>query len=222
MPPGWKENSHKRNIIDSVFRNVQSSVIGQTKIVFFALNYDDPGYPVIVNGKEPKRYNTNAVYSIIDMSFEKGSRVDVPSGIIRPSLADTRNAFFDDPFNGSVRVNMDGDVDFTFTLPENISIENFKLHWSTFMPLHLKYQPKPPKGAPQQTFAKNTYKFFIYNNSISKWEDMDNEFDSSGKASSYINNKRELKVRANATIDRSGPEGELLGLPELEISGVVK
>ena len=223
MPPNWKTDNRKRNMLDNVFRNIYMPSVGEAKITFLALNYDDPGYTVSVNGAEPKIYNTNVLYSVSNLDLVKGSRLDIPTGIIRPALGeDTKNAFFDDPLNGGVRVNMDGDVDFFFTVPANIAVENFKLHWSSFMPMYIKYQPKPPKGASQQTYAQNTYKYFIYNNVTSKWEEAGAEYDAKGNVSQYLNDKKEIKVRANVTIDRSGMEGELLGVPELEISGVVK
>ncbi|MCX7841720.1 MAG: hypothetical protein N2489_01430 [Clostridia bacterium] len=221
MPEGWREKNRKRNIIESVFPNVYVETAGKPRITIFALNYDDPGYTMTINDKQPKRYNTNAVYSIFDLAFKKGSRMDIPSGIIRPVLLDTKNANIDDFLNGGLRMNMDGDADLAFLIPENMTVESFKLHWSTFMPIYIKYQAVQQKGATKQTYAKNNYKFFVYNVASSKWEEMDSEF-SSANPSAYIDDKRQLKVRVNAAIDRSAPEGELLSIPKLEISGVVK
>lgn len=222
LPPDWAEKMRKRNIFENVLRNMLYTVSGEAKIMLFALSDSDQGYDVIINGKAPKKFNTNIIFASAPINFEKGKQVEIPSGIFKPVLDDPKNASFDDPLMGGVRVHNDGDVDFKFTLPDSIKVEKFQIDWDTYLPAYVKYRPKPAKGSPQPSIAKNTYKFFIFNNSTSNWEEMNRKFEASSGISNYISDKGELKLRVNALLDRSGAQEELLGIPELKISGVVK
>lgn len=222
MPPDWPEKSRKRNLFENVLRNMIMNTQGKPQILFFALNNDDQGYSVVINGKEPKKYSTNIVYSAAPMNFEKGKQVIIPSGIFKPVLEDQKNAHFEDPLMGGVRVHGDGDVDFKVVLPDNINPGKIKIDWSTFLPSYAKYRPKAPKGVQQPPLAKNTYKYYIYNIKASKWEEVGQQYILESNLANYINDKHEVKLRANAVLDKNGMQDELLGLPELEISGVVK
>ncbi|MCR4436786.1 MAG: hypothetical protein QHH06_14280 [Clostridiales bacterium] len=223
LPPDWPEKMRKRNIVESVLRNMLTNDTGGSpSILFFAFNYSDEGYNIIINGKEPKKYNTNIVYSGTPILFEKGKPVDIPPGIYKPVLEDTKNANLEDPVTEGVRVHNDGDVDFKFTLPANIKVETLKVDLSTFLPAYAKYRAKAAGSAGQPAMAKNTYKYYIYNCSASRWDEIGSSFAVQSNASNYINSQGELRVRVNAALDKNGMQEELLGLPELEISGVVK
>jgi len=227
-PPDWRERNRKRNIIDSVFDRIRNNFVRtnkQMKIMFLALNSDDPDYRIMINGEEPKKYHTNVIYSIANIEFEKGMKVEIPTGIIQPVLESGDIAHYDGSFNSGIRVQADGDVDFKFVIPDNISVESFKVSWSAFIPIYIKQQmqqTQQKKNAAQQIFGNNTYEFFVYNLKTSQWEKFDEEFTADRNINDYINDKLELKLRTSATLDKSGNQGALLGTPEIELKGVVK
>lgn len=218
----WQEKQRKRNILENITRNMVFNNQNGTKIMFFALNYDDMGYDIIINGKAPAKFNTNIVYSAVPMNFEKGKHMQIPEGIFKPVLDNTKNAYLEDPLVGGVRINTDGDVDFNFTLPDNINIDKIRIICSTFLPGYVKYSPQPVKGQQQPNTAKNTYRYYVFNCKTSQWEEIKQDFTIETDVYNYINNKSILKFRINAVLDKNGAQEELLGVPGLEISGVVK
>jgi len=115
-------------------------------------------------------------------------------------------------------LNQEFNMDFNFAVPEYISPEKFRIKWSTFL-MSDAYQFGQKTNQSSQNTPSNTYIYYIYNNSTSKWDeaDKDQQFDS--KTSSYISNEGIIKVRAAVT-----PvwQEEILKIPEIELSGVVK
>lgn len=213
-----REKNRKRSIFESTFFNMYQGSSGKARITFCALSDFDPGYSMIINEKQPKTYNTSIIYTDMELHLEKGSRVHIPAGIIRPTLIDGKSAYFDERLN-ALRIHQDGDVDMSFSVLENVIIEKLQVTWSKFLPSYLKYRPQNSKSP--QTYAKHTYKFYIYNISTSKWEETGEKFVLE-PISSYADKDGLIKVRVKAALDRSSLEGELLGLPELELIGVVK
>lgn len=229
LPEDWPEKNRKRTIVENIFRNYSMASQGQPKIYFFAFNNDfDPSYNITVNGKDPKTYNTNAVMSQMNMVLEKGKPAVFPSGLIKAVMEQDsqRNAFIDgDTFSGGgVRVNTSGDVQFKIALPGSLSVDKLKISWSPVVPSYIKYQPK----SSTQQYGKNEYKYYIYDVKKSKasgvdvWEEIKEEYEVTSAISSYVNDSGEIKLKANVTVDRTRPTEELLGIPEIEISGVVK
>ncbi len=219
IPDNWKENSRKRTIIESSFGNIYQSISGKGHLLFFALNYDDPGYKVTVNGNKPKVYNSNAIYSVSGIDFSKGSRIELPSGILVPALQNpgkTANIQMEDPVSGGVNVFANGDVDFTLKVPDNISVDGFTVKWSKFLPMGYRY------NSPNMKFRKDKYKFYIYNTLTKSWEETKEFIDISSNPGKYLDQKNQIQVRANVEIDQTGPEGEQLGLPEFSVNGGVK
>ncbi|MDP4092317.1 MAG: hypothetical protein Q8920_03060 [Bacillota bacterium] len=227
MPKDYAEKSRKRNIYENLLRNVlnyrytNASGVKDASVLFVAMNYDDQGYNITVNGKVPKKYNTNVIFSNSSFNLEKGKHVEIPGGIINPVLVTQNVAFYDDPVSGGVRVQNDGDFEFKANMPLNIRIDQLKINWATVLPSYIKYQPKLPNGSQQQPAAKNSYRFYIYNYKTASWEEMQQQFSVSNSAS-YIKNTGDLKLKVSAKLDKNGAQQELLGIPEITLSGEVQ
>ena len=221
-PADYPEKLRKRNILENMVRSSFNELnnVGGMKLMFFALNYDGQAYDILINDKAPKLYNTNVVFSNISLGLEKGKHLDIPSGIFRPVIENIQSANFEDPLLGGMRVFRDGDTDLKYSLPANLEIDRFRVDWSTFLPGYVKYRPKPVKGQPQQIIAKNTYKFYIYNCITSQWEEFNQSLNVDSDVSRYIDKNRELRLRVNTVLDKTGSQEELLSIPELELSGV--
>jgi hypothetical protein len=225
-PPDWKEKYRKRNIIDTVYNSIRDIYVGENdgmKIMFLALNFNDPDYQLMINGKEPQKFHTNIIYSNIGISFEKGKKLEIPTGIIQPVLDKGDNVYFDDrAFSDGFRVQADGDVDFKFIIPGGISVEKIKVSWDTFISQDMRYLMQQQNNNTQQVYGNDTHEFFIYNTSTSQWEKFDNEFTVDKRVGDYIDENMEIKLRTSITLDKAGEQVQMVGVPEIEIRGVVK
>lgn len=225
-PPDWREKYRKRSIIDAVYNNTQEIYAGGNdgmKVAFLALNFNDPDYRIMINGKEPQKFYTNIIYSNIDISFEKGKKAEIPTGIIQPVLDKGDNVYFEGrAFSDGFRVESDGDVDFKFIIPDSISVEKIKIRWGTYIPQDIKYLMQQQNNDARQVYGNDTHEFFIYNTSTSQWEKFDNEFTADKRVGDYIDENMEIKLRTSITLDKPGEQVQMIGVPEIEIRGMVK
>lgn len=223
--PDWRENTRKRNMLENFYNNISNLYIGSSgriDMMFIALDFDDPQYSLNVNGDDPQKFNSNVIYSSIDMKPEKGANVEIPSGLILPSLEASDTAFYDGSFNNGVRVQADGDVFFRFAIPDTIDIGGFKINWSTFTPTYLKYQQQQKNSQVQQTYGKDKYEFSILNFKTGQWEKFEDHFSTESNLNDYIDDMRVIRLKSTVTLDKSGTQALLLGLPEIELKGVAK
>lgn len=217
----WMENNRKRNILENILARNSGTTGSQAGIMLIAFNYDDPGYGLDINGQKPKTYNTNIVYSAMGMNLEKGSKITLPAGIVKAVFDQSKTSFASsyDISQGSIRVHEDADVDFTAFIPSNIKAGSIKILWENVIPAYIKYRSS---SSPSQNYGKNVHKYFILNNTTGGWEEIASGHTIDKNASDYINGNNEIKLRANVTLDKNSSPGELLGTPDLEISGVVE
>lgn len=234
-PADFPEKRRKREIIQSLLRDQYYSLRGQAKIGLYALNYQDMGYKVEINGEQSQAYHTNSVFSSTDIQFEKGKEVEIPAGIVLPYLeedVDGERIASLDSDNG-VRVRNEGDIDFTYTLPEDIQLTEFSLKFDTYVPLNVKYNIEIRKQKDKNFQAKilqNQYEYYLYNKVSDTWEKIEDTHTQVQSIDSYIDAEKKLKVRVkvvkmaedDSESDDEYVQSERLAFPKLQLKGVAR
>ena len=239
VPDDYREKLRKRNAVDTLLYNKYNSIKNKSGIGLYALNYQDMGYDLEINDEIPVTYSTNAVFYSTDLIFEKGLEVDIPSGIILPQLVQNQDNEKYAQLDGDDGIEIEQlcDVDFTYTLPENFSLEEFSLKFGTYLPLSVKYRLEDRQAnnsGVQLKLLQNRYEYYLYNSSNDKWEKIESIHSQLKEASRYVDAKNSLKVRIKVVemADRDSEDlykdsslyvqVERLALPELQLKGVTK
>ncbi|HHV97762.1 MAG TPA: hypothetical protein GXX37_15085 [Clostridiaceae bacterium] len=234
-PEDFPEKRRKRTAISNLFGAKYLEIKGQAKIGLFALNYQDIGYDIKVNGQEPIQYYTNGIFTILEMNFEKGQIFEIPAGIILPQVSqdnieqDVARVYDDN----SVDVIDKGDIDFIFDIPDGLYTEEFSLKFDTYIPLHIKYtieNMKQRNSNLQAQILQNKYEYYLYNWTLGKWERIQDNHTQTENVKQYIDENNRIKVRVKvieiAQIEPGNNynyvETERLAFPELSLKGVVK
>ncbi|NLC68665.1 MAG: hypothetical protein GX754_07805 [Clostridiaceae bacterium] len=235
VPEDFPEKYRKRRAVESLLGSYYYGLKGQAKIGLYALNYQDLGYDIEINGQEPVKYYTNGIFTSLDMSFEKGKEFDIPAGIIQPRLSQESVAKNVASIDGDygVRVKGLGDIDFIYAIPENLYTEEFSLEFQTYVPVYVKYNIEALKERNsnfQVKILQNKYEYYIYNNSLGIWEQIGEHYVQAGNAGQYVDKDNCIRVRVKVleiamvepTASYSYVEAERLAFPALQIKGVVK
>ena len=234
-PADFLAKRRKRLAIERLLQSQYSSIRGLTKIGLYALNNQNLGYNIKINDEQPISYFTNGIFSSMDMNFEKGREVDIPSGILLPTIDEyglVQNTATFDSDNG-VRIRNKGDIDFTYTLPEGIRSTEFSLSFDTYIPLYVKYnieEMKMRNSNLQTKILQNQYEYYLYNNASDSWEQINDAHTQVEDVDRYIDAENRLKVRVRvvemAETDTKSQneyiELERLAFPALQIKGVVR
>jgi hypothetical protein len=235
LPDDFLEKRRKRLAIERLLEPQYSGIRGQTKIGLYALNYQNLGYDIKINGEQPVTYFTNGIFSSMDMNFEKGQKFDIPSGIILPHIDEygivQRVATVDGDVG--VRIRNEGDIDFIYHIPEGMQPTEFSLKFNTYIPLYVKYnieEMKARNNNVQMKILQNRYEYYLYNKSSENWERINDLHTQAKDVEQYIDEERKLKVRVKvvemAKDDSKSPdeyiELERLSFPGLQLKGVVQ
>lgn len=234
-PADFPEKYRKRLAVERLLQPQYSSIRGQTKIGFYALNNQNLGYDIKINNEQPISYFTNGIFSSMEINFEKGREVDIPSGILLPAIEEyglVQNTATLDSDNG-VRIREKGDIDFTYTLPDGIRSTEFSIGFDTYVPLYVKYNIEERKARNnnlQSKILQNQYEYYLYNNMSDSWEQIKDDHTQTEEVSRYIDEENKLKVRvrvvekADTNIKSQDEyiELERLAFPALQLKGVVQ
>ncbi len=235
IPDDFPQRYRKRMTVEQLLQPMYYSLRGQTKIGLYALNSQNLGYNITINDETPVSYYTNGIFSSVDMTFEKGSDVDIPTGIILPQMDEyglIQNIASDEGDNG-IRVINKGDIDFTYSLPEGIRPTGFSLKFDTLVPLYVKYNIEDMKAQNsniQTKILQNEYEYYLYNKASDNWEQIDDNHGVAEEAEKYIDDENRLKVRVRvveiAEEDMKSNDGyvetERLAFPALQLKGVAR
>jgi len=234
-PANFRENRRKRLLIERLLEPQYARIIGQTKIGLYALNYQDLGYDIKINGDQPALYSTNGIFSSMDMNFTSGQEFDIPAGIIFPEIAEQGIEQKIDRIDSEygLRINDVGDVDFIYTIPENMKITEFSLKFDTYVPLYVKYNIEDMIARNANFQAKilqNKYEYYLYNNASDSWERINDTHIQSDNIQQYIDEKNRLVVRVSVVeVAKDDPsdgydyvELEYLSYPGLQLKGVAQ
>lgn len=232
-PEDFPEKRRKRIAIERLLQTQYAALRGQAKIGLYALNNQNLGYNIKINDEDPVSYFTNGVFTSMDLNFEKGHEVEIPSGIIIPAMGEyglAQNTASPDGDNG-VRIREKGDIDFVYTLPEGVQPTEFSLGFETYVPLYVKYNIEEMKSRNnvKAEILQNTYEYYLYNNSSDSWEKIQEEHKQTADVGRYIDGENRLKVRVKvievAEAKKSSSEYiemERLAFPGLRLKGVAQ
>jgi len=234
-PEDFRQKLRKRQTVERLFQSQYSGIRGQAKIGLYALNNQDLGYDIKINGEVPVSYFTNGIFTSLDLTFEKGKQVDIPSGIILPEIEKyglEGNIVSIDDENG-VRIREKGDIDFVYTLPDGFAPDEFTLKFDTYIPLYVKYNMEAMKAQNsnmQMTILQNKYEYYLYNSDEGSWEQISDNHYQSSDAGKYVDAENKLRVRVRVVEladskekgDNVYYEMESLSFPELQLKGVTK
>lgn len=234
-PKDFPEKRRKRIAVDSLLGAQYSEIKGQTKIGFYALNYQNLGYDIKINSQEPIEYYTNGIFSSLEMNFEKGQRFDIPAGIILPEVS--QESFDQDiasvDGDSGVRVRGTGDIDFIYNIPEGLYPDVITLKFDTYIPLYIKYNienMKERNNNLQTKILQNKYEYYLYNTTLNRWEEIEDNHIQTENVSQYVDENNRLKVRVKVVEMADMASGknydyvetEQLAFPKLQLKGVVK
>lgn len=183
------------------------------QIIFAALNYDDVGYELMINGTAPKMYNINVIYTVENIMYEKGENVIIPKGVIKPVLDNPEN-FTVENYMTYVFFN-DTEARLTFNIQRDIIVKEFEIDWSN---VNYEYYYSDE----EIDDMLNSYKLYIRNNVTDEWEEIDKLFKVSADVERYINGFNQIKVKADIKFDDYRYGSEVLIMPEIEVRGVAK
>jgi hypothetical protein len=197
------------NFIQGISNN--NALTGK-QIIFAALNYDDFGNELKVNGKSPKVYNTNVIYTIENIRYEKGEYVVFPKGAIKPVLNNPEKFSLEDYMMYTFYENVEARL--TFNIQRGITVKEFEIDW-TEINQELFYANESVEN------KLNNYDLYIKNNATDEWEKTDKVFKVSTNVENYINQLNQIKVKADITFTEYNYGHDILIIPEIEVSGVV-
>lgn len=239
VPADYRTKLRKRNAAETLLYDKYRSIMNDTKLGLYALNYQDMGYGLEINSESPVTYNTNAVFYSTGLPFENGQEVEIPSGIIVPQMVTNKDAERYAWLDGddAVGVEQPCDVDFNFALPQNIRPEEFSLKFGTILPLSVRYSLEDRQAADanvQLKLLQNRYEYYLYDASLGSWEKVESTHSQLKDAGRYLDADNILKVRVKVVelADRSDEnpyaaspsyvEVERLAIPQIALKGVVK
>jgi len=217
-----QEQYRKRNILREMEGYMGQSFIydnfKNTSVVLVAFNYENVDYGIKVNGKNTKAYNTNIVVASEELEFESGKRFDIPKGLIAPKFLGGKDVQYENRGDGGIFLLQDGEVRYSFELPQDISVEKFRIDWSSSIPEYMKERYKAIGNESSET----SYELFIFNNEIDDWMAIDDVFEVSQDANNYIDEQSRIQIKIIVDIDESSGIEEYLWKPEISLSGVKK
>ena len=234
-PADFAEKRRKRIAVGRLLGTQYSSIKGQTKIGLYALNYQNLGYDIKINDEQPATYFTNSIFSSLDMNFEKGQKIDIPSGIILPLIAEygmEQNIARIENESG-VRIRNKGDIDFIYNIPQGIQPEEISLKFDTYIPLYVKYNIEDMKmrnNNLQTKILQNQYEYYLYNKTSDSWVKIEDAHTQAEDVEQYIDEENRIKVRVRV-VEMAGTdsksqdeyiESERLSYPGLQLKGVVR
>ncbi len=235
LPDDFQQKYRKRMTVEQLLQPMYYSLRGQTKIGLYALNNQNLGLDISINDETPVSYYTNGIFSSVDMTFEKGGKVDIPVGVILPQIDEygpLQNIASLDGDNG-VSIMNKGDIDFTYSLPENIRPTEFSIKFDTYVPLYVKYNIEDFKAENsniQTQILQNEYEYYLYNAASGSWEQINDNHIEAKEAYKYVDDENKLKVRVRVVEMAGGNrknytgyvEQERLAFPALQLKGVTR
>ena len=241
QPKNFLELQQKRELINTLFNRFNYAQ-PQNSIDFYAFNKQSIEYDFLANNKKPITFNTNIIHYQYDISFKKGTKVEIPSGILVPVLnynfEESKEKDKEPPVyyvdnNLGIRVNNIGNADFILHLPENIDYAKLGIQFDSYVPLYVKYQQEDMKknnNNYQIKILENTYNYYIYDYSIEDWSQIKKESILTHDLKKYIGNNNDMLIRISienlATYDKYTDnfayESETLLLPQITVEGVAK
>ncbi|TYQ18364.1 UNVERIFIED_CONTAM: hypothetical protein Cloal_0796 [Acetivibrio alkalicellulosi] len=216
------EQTRRRIALNSAYESFSNmlssqSIFSKIKIAFVALNFDEIDHGLIVNNKYPKTYNTNVIYTMKEIMFEKGENTTIPEGVIKARLDSTRNEGNAQSFSsGSFIFPHSGEAYFTFDIPKELIVHQFRLYSSINTQHDYNYY-----NYTMPEDIKDSYELYIRNIETDQWEFV-NESILINNTEKYLNSSNQIEIKADVNFDNYHFGYDYLWTPEISVSGVVR
>ncbi|HEY8499948.1 MAG TPA: hypothetical protein VIL89_04960, partial [Clostridia bacterium] len=234
-PENYAELMKNRRIFENVIYELFNNIQGNSRFMLLARNEQEIDYGIVINGKEPQKYSQSLIRVDSNLEFKAGEEIEIPGGIITPSYYHTGEVGWYEGVNG-IRINNTGQMEFGFTLPENLDVAEMRLFVEGYMPLYMKYRMVEQANDKYEfEVLKNEYEYYLYNTETYKWDEIENDTTITEKPGKYIGTGREVRIMikvvslAQENKDLDYEQGiykeymrELLIVPEISLKGVAK
>ncbi|MDQ2087193.1 hypothetical protein RBH29_12220 [Herbivorax sp. ANBcel31] len=210
-----QKQREKREIFQMAYNDFiqRESRLDGKQIAFFALNYENINYELKVNEKTAKTYNTNVIYTVKNVIYEKGENITLQKGAIRPVLENEAD-FIRQEYMLYI-FHEDKEAEFSFSIKRNLDVEQFEIDWSK-VEYHHFYTDETVEN------KMDSYDLYIKNNSTDEWEEMDTIFRVDTNIEDYLDRLNKVRVKADITFTENHYGHDFLVIPEIQVSGVVK
>lgn len=232
-PENFREMNQKRRLFENYLNRYYNANWGRPAFTLLAMNEQEFDYGLTVNEKEPQKYNKNLILMDSALSFESGQEVEIPAGIVIPSMYQEKDIAWYEK-NNNLLIHSTGDLEFEFLLPDNIIVNEMRLYVESYIPLSAKYIMN--QNSPGQIdILSNKYEFYLYNVKTKAWDEL--EYDTNegyildttirDNASQYIGLGNVVRMKISV-VELGRPEEEVynsyyeevITMPEIYIKGV--
>ncbi len=230
-PADYQEMMRKRNIFENSIRQLFNNFQGRTRFVLLAQNDQIIDYGLVVNEKEPQKYNQNLIWVESSFEFQPGQEVEIPGGIIWPSYLQNKDVGWQEDLTG-IRIHDTGDMEFVFQLPENLDVTEMQLSVESYLPLRIQYNMNQNANIEILT---NQYAYSLYNVTTQNWDTIESNTTLSENPERYIGEGNEVRMKITVVAlgqpdekeesDRDvyrEYQNEMLSMPEIRVRGVAK
>lgn len=235
IPPDYQEKMQRRSVFDQVLRDIFNEQQQKTQFLLLARNNQAIDYGLEINDDAPQQYYQNLIRMESDFSFQSGQEVEIPAGIIRPKMFQTKEIGWEEGYEG-IRVQNTGDMEFQFAVPKQMAVTGFSLSVENYIPLYVRYNMETDQNSNRHTqIVSNQYEYYLYNIKTQSWEAIDAHTTVREDVSRYIGTGNEVRMKVTVAelgqpdesesqpgINYSRYEQELLGMPEISVWGVAK
>lgn len=196
-----------------------------------AMNTQDIGYEILVNGDETENYSTNIIEVSSELEFEAGSIINIPTGIITPETtyyldeALTKIGSYEyQPNDQYLRFYEQGLASFTYTVPKGIQLSGAHIQFSEVYAEQDYYNVANGVAAS----PKEGILYSVYNVKEEAWEMVDTDADIDDQ---YVSSDGRIQIKidlrtqqqeqsANSKADYSYVQ--MMKLPTISIEGSVQ
>ncbi len=234
-PSNFYEMQRKRRIFENYIHQLQNTQQGKARFALLARNEQEMDYGMVINDKEPQKYNHSLIVMQSDFVFQPGQEVEIPGGIIWPGYFQDKEVGWQEGMNG-IRIRNLGDLEFQFVLPDNLDVNEMQLFIESYIPLYTKYNMMDNQNNGMQTqILTNRYEYYLYNAKTHEWDTIDANTTISEDAPRYIGVGREVRMKVSvvelgqANREEENQRGiyidyqmELLSMPEIRVKGVAR
>lgn len=209
---------------------------GRSSFNLLARNEQEIDYDLIVNKSKPQKYNRNLIAMESELAFEQGQEVEIPSGIILPSMYQEREIAWQQGDYG-ISIQNTGDIQFEFVLPSNLIVTEMELSMDNYIPLHQKYRMS--QASSSIVIQDNLYEYYLYNAKTKSWDEIKPDTSEGANmsatikenASQYIGIGNEVLMMVRV-VELGVPDyeegvykdynSEIITMPEIYLKGVSK
>lgn len=235
-PKDYAVLNQRRRTFEDYLNRIYRENSNRSDFTMLARNEQEIDYDLIVNKSKPQKYSSNLISLESEFTFAKGHQVEIPGGIILPSMYQEREiAWYQGDYG--IAIQNTGDIQFEFILPSNLSVTEMKLSVANYIPLYQKYRMSHDSSNIE--ILTNIYAYYLYNFKTQNWDEIHSEITEGGNMNSlikgnvsqYIGNGNEVLMMVSV-LKLGSPDieegvykdyyNEIIATPEIYLKGVSK